>query len=206
MSFVTQVLIVDDNDSICQSLRLILDRNGYNTTIARTGKGALMKAQTTDFQIALVDIQLPDMTGLDLLIKLVDKQPQISILFITGHSSKETAIKAIENGAVAYLEKPLDIEALLQTLAHISEKKRIQYEKQQKDQETALSVSKSEMHISSLGHDIKNELLIIEGHLESALKVMEGANSEIKELLESGLAATKRIDNLINALNHSREP
>ena len=205
MSFIPQVLIVDDNDSICQSLKLILDRKGYNTTTAKTGKGALILAQTIEFQIALLDIQLPDMTGLDILSKFTDHYPQISVVVITGHASKETAIKAIEKGAVAYLEKPLDIEALLQTLTHISEKKKIQYEKQQKEHEAALIASKSEMHISSLRYDIKNELQILEDHLASALKLLEGENSEIKELLESGLAATKKIGSLCNSFDSSRQ-
>jgi len=197
------VLIVDDNESICKSLKLILDRKGYTVTIANTGKGALLKTETTEFHIVLIDIQLPDMDGLDLLVKLIEQYPQTSIIIITGHASKETAIRAIENGAVSYIEKPIEIDALLQTLAQISEKKRINYEKKIKDKENAHKIRESEIYASLLKHDLRNDLQIIMGYLESGIALNEETNLEIDDVLKSGLAAAERMEYLINALSES---
>ncbi|MHA1930295.1 MAG: response regulator [Candidatus Thorarchaeota archaeon] len=203
MSFISQVLVVDDNESICKSLKLILDRTGYTVTTANTGKGALIEAKTTEIQIALVDMQLPDMDGLDLLVKLIELYPQISVMIITGHSSKETAIRAIENGALAYIEKPIEIDALLETLAQIVEKKRISYERELKDGENAIKIRESEIYVSLLKHDLRNDLQVIMGYLETAIALNEMSNIEIDELLKSGLAAAERMDYLINVMSKS---
>ncbi len=108
-----RILIVDDDESICKSLALILGKKGYNVETAATGREALDKAQECAFNIALLDIRLPDMEGVDLLSPLKKLHPDMVIFIITGYASVKTAMRALNNGASGYLTKPIDVDDLL---------------------------------------------------------------------------------------------
>jgi two-component system response regulator RegA len=115
------ILIVDDDESICKSLALILDKKGYQTETAATGEEALAKAKERFFSFALLDIRLPDMEGVDLLKPLQKIHPEIVMFIITGYASLKTAIRALNEGASGYLTKPVDVDDLL---AKIKDKNR----------------------------------------------------------------------------------
>ena len=125
-----RILIVDDNESLCRSLQLILKKEGYYPVTALTGKEALVKAKELRFDIAFVDIRLPDMNGTDLLSDLVKINPDIDCIIITGFASIETAVSALEQEASAYLTKPLDMDRLLRLIEQIVEKKKLVNEKE----------------------------------------------------------------------------
>jgi DNA-binding response OmpR family regulator len=91
----------------------ILQKNGYEIDVAETGKEAIEKADTRHYDLALVDIRLPDMDGTDLLAQ-IKKQLQNTIkIMITGFPSIESGVKALDEGADAYLVKPVKPEELL---------------------------------------------------------------------------------------------
>jgi two-component system response regulator HydG len=107
------ILIVDDDKSILRTFARILQKNGYEIDAVETGKEALEKADTKKYDLALLDIRLPDMDGTELLAKM-KKQLQTSIkIMITGFPSLETGVKALDEGADAYLVKPVKPEELL---------------------------------------------------------------------------------------------
>ena len=107
---ITRILIVDDNESLCRSLQLILNKEGYYPVTALTGTEALKKSKEIKFDIAFVDIRLPDMNGTDLLSDLLKINPELDCIVITGFASIETAVNALEQEVFAYLTKPLDID------------------------------------------------------------------------------------------------
>ncbi len=107
------ILIVDDDESICKSLALILGKKGYQTETAATGEEALAKAKERFFSVALLDIRLPDMEGVDLLKPLQKIHPEIVMFIITGYASLKTAMRALNEGASGYLTKPVDVDDLL---------------------------------------------------------------------------------------------
>jgi DNA-binding response OmpR family regulator len=95
------ILVVDDDRSILRTFTRILQKNGYEIETAETGKEAIEKADNRHYDLALVDIRLPDMDGTDLLAKL-KKQLQSTIkIMITGFPSLETGVKALDEGADA---------------------------------------------------------------------------------------------------------
>ena len=110
------ILVVDDDKSILRTFTRILQKSGYEIEVAETGKEAMEKTEGRNFDLALVDIRLPDMDGTDLLAKL-KKQLQHTIkIMITGFPSLETGVKALDEGADAYLVKPVKPQELLMLL------------------------------------------------------------------------------------------
>lgn len=107
------ILVIDDDKSILRTLTRILQKAGYEVETAETGKEAMEKAEQTSYDLALVDVRLPDMDGTDLLTKLQDTTPNTVKIVITGFPSLETGVKALDGGADAYLVKPVRPEELL---------------------------------------------------------------------------------------------
>lgn len=107
------ILVVDDDKSILRTFTRILQKSGYEIEVAETGKEAMEKAANRHFDLALVDIRLPDMDGTDLLAKLKKQLQHTVKIMITGFPSLETGIKALDEGADAYLVKPVKPQELL---------------------------------------------------------------------------------------------
>jgi DNA-binding response OmpR family regulator len=107
------ILVVDDDKSILRTFTRILQKNGYKIDTAETGKEAIEQADNRHYDLALVDIRLPDMDGTDLLAKLKQQLRNTIKIMITGFPSLESGVKALDEGADAYLVKPVKPEELL---------------------------------------------------------------------------------------------
>ena len=107
------ILVVDDDKSILRTFTRILQKNGYKIDTAETGKEAIEKADKNHYDLALVDIRLPDMDGTDLLAKIKKQLKNTIKIMITGFPSLESGVKALDEGADAYLVKPVKPEELL---------------------------------------------------------------------------------------------
>jgi len=107
------VLVIDDDKTIRKTLTRMLAREGFSVDTAPNGKQALEKSQLKHYDLALVDIHLPDMEGTKLLKMLREKNPEIKEIIITGYPSLENALQAIDEGADAYIVKPLNPPDLL---------------------------------------------------------------------------------------------
>ncbi len=107
------ILVVDDDKSILRTFTRILQKSGYDIDVAETGKEAMDKAENQHYDLALVDIRLPDMDGTDLLAKLKRQLQRTVKIMITGFPSLETGVKALDEGADAYLVKPVKPQELL---------------------------------------------------------------------------------------------
>ncbi len=110
------ILIVDDDESILETLSIILEDNGYSIDIAKNGEEAIKKSMEKFYNLALLDIKLPDMEGTKLLTKMKETRPKMVKIMITGYASLQNAIDALNLGAEAYIMKPLDPEGLLKTI------------------------------------------------------------------------------------------
>jgi DNA-binding response OmpR family regulator len=110
------ILVVDDDKSILRTFTRILQKSGYEIETAETGKEAMEKAENRQYDLALVDIRLPDMDGTDLLAKLKKPLQHTVKIMITGFPSLETGVKALDEGADAYLVKPVKPQELLALL------------------------------------------------------------------------------------------
>ena len=107
------ILVVDDDKSILRTFTRILQKNGYKIDTAETGREAIERADKKHYDLALVDIRLPDMDGTYLLAKIKKQLKNTIKIMITGFPSLESGVKALDEGADAYLVKPVKPEELL---------------------------------------------------------------------------------------------
>jgi DNA-binding response OmpR family regulator len=143
-----KVLIVDDERDILETLKVILERKGYITDTAETGKEAIEKSKQQFYNLALLDIMLPDMEGTELLTKLHDTMPRMMKIMVTGSPSLQYAVKALNLGADAYVLKPINPKELLkiveEKLREQSEVEMLSEEKVAEWMNTRLRVLKQE--------------------------------------------------------------
>lgn len=102
------ILIVDDDSLVCESLKEMLTFEGYSVDTALSAPAALAKLKENGFNLILSDIQMPGMSGFDLLKEVKGMSPQALVVFITGHGHIDGAIEAIKLGAYDYITKPID--------------------------------------------------------------------------------------------------
>jgi DNA-binding NtrC family response regulator len=112
----SRILVVDDDETIRTTMKAILQDEGYIVDLAATGKEAIQKTTEKNYNVALLDIRLPDMEGVELLKLLKDGIPRTRKIMVTGYPSMQNAISALNKNADAYLLKPVDVEKLLATV------------------------------------------------------------------------------------------
>ena len=108
-----KVLVVDDEEVARENLRELLDSKGFVATVAADGQEALERASEQDFAVALMDIKMPRMSGIEALPKLHKQRPDTFIIMTTGVGDADTAMEAVRGGAYDYLVKPLDLDAVI---------------------------------------------------------------------------------------------
>jgi len=106
MSEKVGVLIVDDEHSVADALEIILSDNGYDVTVALTGRDGLCKIDSRHFDVMITDLRLPDMSGLDVLSHIRQKGLTGLVIMITAHSTPEVIIESKSLGAYEVLSKP----------------------------------------------------------------------------------------------------
>ncbi len=110
------ILIVDDDEDVRKSLSSILSKEGYSVETVENGKQATKLSEKSRFDIALIDVKLPDMEGTELLHRLKENQPRMIRIVITGFPTLENAMETINEGADGYILKPFDVEKLLEMI------------------------------------------------------------------------------------------
>ena len=125
------VLVVDDETILGDSISVYLERHAYATAVARSGEEAVRLAEVTSPDVAVVDIRLPGMDGLEVLRKLREESPGTEVVMMTAHASVASAVEAMRRGAFDYLTKPLDLDELLmvveKALAHQRLRRELSY-------------------------------------------------------------------------------
>ena len=122
------ILIVDDESSIRQSLRGVLEDEGYKTSVAESGEACLEVLRKRRFDVVLLDVWLPGMDGLETLEKIRESENAPEVIMISGHGTIETAVRATKLGAYDFLEKPLSVDKTLILLKNAIDSKRLRLE------------------------------------------------------------------------------
>ncbi len=141
-----RILVVDDDENITRIFQVNLETKGYKVEIAKNGAEALEKTGRTFFNLALIDIRLPDMEGTDLIELLREVVPKIRMIIVTGFPSLQNAINAVNKGANGYLLKPVNMEQLLKTIE-------VQLRKQREDEK--YSEEKVEEYIQARARELE---------------------------------------------------
>jgi DNA-binding response OmpR family regulator len=112
-----RILVVDDDESLLGSLLAILQSEGYLVDTASTGQEAISKARTTSYDLMIVDVELPDMEGTDLLQRLPVRSPETIKIILTGHPNMDKVVTALFRGIDAYVLKPVSPQELLKIVS-----------------------------------------------------------------------------------------
>ena len=111
-----RILVIDDDKAVRKSHEAMLKANGYDVDVAETGIEAIKKSKAKLYNLALVDLRLPDMDGIELLTSMREAVPKTVKIIITGYPSQENAIEAVNRGADGYIVKPYSMEELLRKI------------------------------------------------------------------------------------------
>ena len=128
MVFSPKILIVDDEPRMCESLRKLIARKGYEVYTAGSGAKARVILQDIQFDVALLDMIMPDTDGHQLMDLINEKSPDTDVIIITGDASLDSAIGALQRGAYDYVRKPFKFEELLTTVENALKQKRLKKE------------------------------------------------------------------------------
>jgi two-component system response regulator HydG len=119
-----RVLVVDDEPTLLKALEALLRKKGYEVTALESPIAATQKLAQEDFDVALLDVKMPQLSGLELLHAVKHRRPEIEVIMMTGHATVETALAAVKAGAYDYLTKPFDdVELVARAIAKAAERK-----------------------------------------------------------------------------------
>ena len=154
MGETARILIIDDDENIRKVLTTILEDEGYDVESVDTAKKAIERTRRKFYNLALVDIRLPDMEGIELLTRMKNTTPKIRKIIITGYPTLQNAVEAINRGADAYILKPFDMEKVL---AEIKEQLKKQYEEKKYSQEKVAEFIETRVRELDIEREIANK-------------------------------------------------
>ena len=108
-----KILIIDDERSIRRTLKEILEFENYTVETVEDGMSGILEAKTNTYDVIFCDIKMPQMDGIEVLTTLKNDGLETPIIMISGHGNIETAVDSIKNGAYDFIEKPFDIDQIL---------------------------------------------------------------------------------------------
>src|ERR1051326_6201871 len=123
-----KVLVVEDDKSVLAVLRGLLEEDGYWVRAVETGQRGRAELNENDFDVCLVDINLPDMDGIDLLKEVKESGSTASIIIMTARNTMNNAINAMKNGAFEYITKPFENEEISMQVKRALESRKLAQE------------------------------------------------------------------------------
>ena len=182
---VERILVIDDERRMCESIRILLEKEGYRVVTAGDGAEGIEILKEQRFSLVIVDLMMPKVDGFEVLSYVRRNLPQTLVIVITGYSSMRSSIEALRGGAYDYLTKPFDFDIFKLTVEKALDKLRIQ--------------RLNDEFISMITHDLKNPLTSIIGYCSLLLS---GAYGEVAEAMQPPLKGintnAERLLDLIN--------
>jgi DNA-binding NtrC family response regulator len=183
---VVDLLVVDDDQEFRDTLRSRLARQGFEVRTAAGGEEALALAEQRNFDVAIFDMMMPGMTGLELLKRFKESHPECEIILLTGQGSIETAVEAMKLGAYDYLQKPFPLKDLESVAIKAFERRSLRKENTQLKAALQRAESRSEMVGQSAAMLEIQRLIERAGPSEKAILIL-GESGTGKELVARAL-------------------
>jgi DNA-binding NtrC family response regulator len=128
-----RILVIDDDEAIREIFSMILRQKGYEVDTAQNATEAIEKSRLNLYDLALVDIRLPDMEGTKLLEQLVEPTPRMKKIIVTGYPSLDNSVESLNLGADGYIMKPVDAATLVSIVEkHLNERKQEEHYDEEK--------------------------------------------------------------------------
>lgn len=177
-----KILVIDDEPLQCDLLKGFLEKNGFSVETAHTGAGALQRFKDAAYPLVLLDHRLPDMNGDEILERMKAVNPFVRSIMITAYSSVDTAVRVMKLGADDFLEKPVDLEKLLEKIRMIEQS--IQVEQEASKVADAVSEGPLPVKIIAESPEMKNVLSLIRRVAATPFSVLiRGETGTGKELV-----------------------
>jgi DNA-binding NtrC family response regulator len=177
------IIIIDDEKEICESIKMILEYEGYAVDYSTNSPDGIEKISNGQFSALLLDIQMPEMNGFEVIKKVKEINPVLSVIIISAHGSVENAIKATKLGAFDFIEKPVDRDKLLLSVRNAVDQTNLILE----NKEIKRSLSGSEKILGN-SKPIRNILDLIEKVAPLDTRVLiTGDNGTGKELVAKAI-------------------
>lgn len=125
-----KILLVDDEKDFTEVLSERMEARGFKVEIADSGPVAINKVKDKSYDAIILDLAMPQMNGIDVLKILLKENPNLQIIFLTGHATLEKGIEAVKLGAVDFMEKPVDIDTLIEKVNEAKTKRDFLSEKE----------------------------------------------------------------------------
>ncbi len=124
-----KILLVDDEQEFTSVLSERMETRGLKVDTAASGKEALEKVDEESYDAIIVDLMMPGMDGIETLKRMLKKNPDMQIILLTGQATLEKGIEAVKLGAADFLEKPADLQQLMEKIKNAKDKKMLLVEK-----------------------------------------------------------------------------
>jgi DNA-binding NtrC family response regulator len=139
-----KVLLIDDEKHFVEILSERMRSRGMEVTTATSAKQGLQKADTEYYDAIILDLMMPEMNGIEALVALREKNPDLQIILLTGYATMDVSIEAMKLGATDFLEKPIDIKTLTEKIKEAHAKKTILVEKRNREKIRQAVLGKSD--------------------------------------------------------------
>jgi signal transduction histidine kinase len=216
-----KILLVDDDLAFLEVAKAILRVKGYDVEVSHNAGDALSRVREGHYNLVILDIHLPDMSGVELLSSINHTQPEIIAIMLTGYSSVENSVQALNRGAFAYLEKPLKPDRLIEVIQRglekqrlLSENHRLIKELEQRNRELTvlleeasnaralreLDSMRTEL-LANVSHELRTPLAAIKGFASSLLQPDINFDDETrKSFIQTIDSEADRLSQLIDDL------
>ena len=196
-----QILVIDDERKMTESMQKLLSNEGYGVDTAHRAQEGIALLETGGFDLVITDLMMPDSDGLVVMDYVRKHCGDMPVIVVTGYGSMESAIEAMRKGAYDYVTKPFDFDRIRITVQRAFEKQRMQEEIVKQERLEAISQT-----AVSLNHEINNPLCVISGTAELMLMKLGEHDGEMKRQLEVILRNAARIQNITKKLAELIEP
>lgn len=191
-----RILIVDDEMLVAKILSLHLEEAGYLTDWARDGEQCLELMARKEYTLVLLDIWMPQMSGVQVLEKIRETGSDVAVIMMSGHGSESMAVNCMKNGAMDYFSKPFEFSDVLQRVEQAVANRAMRLEKQRLERE-------KDDFVSMLSHDMKNPITAVIGSIDIMREGCLGpVNKEQAAYLQSAIDSCNEvvamIDNLLD--------
>ncbi len=139
----TKVLLVDDEIEFIEILSQRLETRGLKVIAATSGEQALVMTDDQNFDVAVIDFAMPGINGIETLKKIKEKRPDIEVIMLTGQGTIQSGIEAMKHGALDYLEKPVDLNVLMEKIRLAKQQRMLALEKKSAEEVKNILKSKS---------------------------------------------------------------
>lgn len=191
----TTILVVDDEDGIRQALTRFLTRLGYQVQTAANATEALERQGAHHPQAMLCDVRMPETSGVELLPKMLARDPDLAIIMLTAIDEPRTAIECLKLGAQDYLIKPVDLEELEVSLQHALRQRQLEVDRRELEQWLAREVAVRTRELeerSTVIEDIALDALAAAGDWEGTVAALSKLAEELGAPVEELAAEVKR--------------